>query len=261
VDAWRSVLSSLRDVSVKGYTNLDIPVNDKTAFVRNGLPVAGSADDASPANSVNALGQIRWAGFRALSDDQIEELATLIVAEIRARAQQDKAPSLCVADFVNRRLGSSSSLHALKGILQTAIDKSKINDNSDFHGRDSNTISGSSLAANRTVGLPNQPALDGFTGDGSAPMLTQGDLLTGLAPIITARGDTFTIRSYGESRAANGTTVVARAWCEATVQRIPAFVDETNPPEEITSALTPANATFGRRFVITSFRWLNASEI
>ncbi|MEO5716036.1 MAG: pilus assembly PilX N-terminal domain-containing protein [Luteolibacter sp.] len=261
VDAWRAVLSSLRDASVKGYTNQNIPVNDKTAFVRNGLPVAGSADDASPANSVNALGQIRWAGFRALSDDQIENLATLIVAEIRARGNLDSAPSLCLADFVNRRIGSSTSLHALKGILQTAIDKSKINDNPGFHGKDSNTINAGSLAADRIVGLLNKEALNGFTADGAAPMLTQGDLLTGLAPIITARGDTFTIRSYGECRTTNGTSVVARAWCEATVQRVPAFVDGANAPEAVSTTLSPVNVSFGRRFVVTSFRWLNASEI
>ena len=261
VDAWRAILSSLRDASVMGYKNQTLPVKDKTAFVRNGLPVTGSADDASPVNSVNALGQIRWAGYRSLTDTQLEELATLIVAQIRARGAEDKAPSLSLADFVNRRIGSASSIHALKGILQTAIDKTKINDNGDFHSKDSNTISGSTLAKNRIVGLDNTAALDGFTADGAAPMLTQGDLLTGLAPIITARGDTFTIRSYGESRAPNGTTVVARAWCEATVQRVPEFVDPTNAPEVSPASQTPTNVAFGRRFVITSFRWLNASEI
>jgi hypothetical protein len=259
IDAWRSVLSSLRDVSVKGYSNREIPVSKMTAFVRNGLPVAGSADDANPANTVNALGQIRWAGFRTLTDDQIENLATLIVDEIRARGILDRAPSLSLGDFVNRRIGASTSLHALKGILQTAIDKSKVNEG--FHGIDSNTIDGATLTDNRTVGLLNKDALDGFTGDGAAPMLTQGDLLTGLAPVITARGDTFTIRSYGESRAANGTTVVARAWCEATVQRIPDFIDGTNAADAVASALSPTNVTFGRKFVVVSFRWLNPSEI
>ena len=261
VDAWRAVLSSLRDASVKGYANQDIAVVEKTAFVRNGLPVAGSADDANPTNSVNALGQIRWAGFRALTDKQIENLANLIIAEIRASSILDSGPCLCVADFVNRRPGSSNSLHSQKGILQSAIDKSTINNNDDFHGKDSLSITGNSLPANRTTGLLNKEALDGFTGDGAPPMLTQGDLLTGLAPIITARGDTFTIRSYGESRAANGTSVVARAWCEATVQRIPAFIDETDKPEALTSDLNPTNRAFGRKFIVVSFRWLDQSEI
>ncbi len=260
VDAWRSVLSSLRDASVVGYDGNVTPVPDKTAFVRTGLPIAGSADEANSANSVNVLGQIRWAGFRTLDDDKIEELATAIVKEIRARGVQDSAPSLCLADFVNRRIGTPSSLHALKGILQTAIDETSIN--TQFLTRDSNPpINGNTLAANRTKNLPNKDALSGFTADGAAPMLSQGDLLTGLAPFITARGDTFTIRAYGEVRNAAGTVVEARSWCEATVQRVPEFVDSTNAADTAPSALSLVNQAFGRRFTITSFRWLNSSEI
>ncbi|MEO5716760.1 MAG: hypothetical protein ABIT37_24995 [Luteolibacter sp.] len=258
VDAWRAVLSSLRDASVKGYGNL-YAVDNKTAFVRNGMPVAGSADDANPQNSVNALGQVRWAGFRTLTDAQIENLAKLIVAEIRVAAKEDSAPSLSLGDFVNRRLGSASGVHALKGILQTAIDNSDIN--TSFHTKDSNSISGASLAANRITNLPNTAALNGFTADGAAPMLTQGDLLTGLAPIIAARGDTFTIRCYGEARTTNGNSVLAKSWCEATVQRVPEYVDGGNAPETVATALTTVNQTFGRRFIVTSFRWLAPSEI
>jgi hypothetical protein len=268
IEAWTAVLSSMREASVTGYGKQNHDIGDRTAFVRNGLPIAGTADDANPAVSAGVLGQVRWAGFRALTDGQIKNLATLIVQEIRSRGTEDKAPSLSVADFVNRRIASASSVHALKGILQTAIDKSDINQK--FHEDDSKSISGSSLVANRVNGLQNTNALDGYTGDGAAPMLTQGDLLTGLAPIITVRGDTFTIRSYGEARASNGTTVLARSWCEATVQRVPEYVDQTNPPEfdvsaadgDITaSGLSPANQLFGRRFVMTSFRWLNSTEI
>lgn len=268
VDAWQAVLSSLRDASVSGYQNQQHTVSEKTAFVRTGLPVAGSSDDANPSNSANVLGAVRWAGFRTLTDDQLRSLASLIVEEIRLRGKEDKAPSLCIGDFVNRRLGSSSGLHALKGILQTAIDKSTIN--KDFHAKDSRTVSGGSLATHRVTGVLNKDALNGFTADGAAPMLTQGDLLTGLAPIITARGDTFTIRAYGESRSGDGGSVVAKAWCEATVQRVPEYVDPNDAADFDVSAakgdisksgLSKANQTFGRRFVVTSFRWLSPSEV
>ncbi|RYD22417.1 MAG: hypothetical protein EOP88_08155 [Verrucomicrobiaceae bacterium] len=268
IDAWRAVLSSLRQSPVVRYKNQSDSANDRTPFVRNGLPIAGSADLPNPANDVNALGQVRWAGYRSLSDGQIQDLATRIVAEIRNRNDEDDAPSLCLGDFINRRPGGDNSLHALKGIIQTAIDKTDIN--RDFHNVDSKTINAGALAGNRKVGLANTAALEGFTADGAAPMLTQGDVLTALAPIITSRGDTFTIRSYGEARAANGTTVLARAWCEATVQRIPDYVDPTNPAEFDVKAglgdlsntgLSPANQIFGRRFVVTSFRWLNSTEI
>ncbi len=260
VDAWRAVLSSLRDTNVLGYGNLEHKITGKTAFVRNGMPIAGPSDDANPQNSVNALGQIRWAGFRSLTDDQIENLATSIVSQIRARAVEDKAPSLCLGDFINRRLGSNSGLHALKGILQTAIDESNINDPK-LRQEDSNIVNASALAPDRVVGLGNAAALDGATADGAAPMLTQGDLLTGLAPIITARGDTFTIRSYGESRDASGNSVVARAWCEAVVQRIPEYVDPVNAPDAVPTSVSEINRIFGRQFRITSFRWLNPAEI
>ncbi|MES2475089.1 MAG: hypothetical protein V4640_04865 [Verrucomicrobiota bacterium] len=259
VDAWRSVLSSMRDAAVIGWKDDSHDVDEKTAFVRNGLPIAGSADDANPKNSLGVNGQVRWAGFRVLNDDRIEELAIAIVKQIRLRGIEDGAPSLCLADFVNRRIGASNQLHGLKGILQSAIEDTPIN--TDFHRMDSNNVSSGSLPANRTRGLANRNALDGNTADGAAPMLTQGDLLTGLAPFITARGDTFTIRAYGEARNNSGNAVEARAWCEATVQRIPEYVDSTNPPETAQSNLTLNNVNFGRRFTITSFRWLNASEI
>jgi hypothetical protein len=259
VDAWRSVLSSLRDVAVAGYAGQTFAVDEKTAFVRNGLPVAGSADGENAANTVNAQGQIRWAGFRALDDSQIENLSRAIVEEIRARAAQDGAPSLSLADFINRRLGAPTEVHALKGILQTAIDRSGIN--AEYHEMDSNEIVAARLPADRTRGLANPQALEGFTADGAAPFLTQGDLLTGLAPIITARGDTFTIRAYGEARTPDGNSVLARSWCEAVVQRTPEFVDATDAPESLVDSLSETNRNFGRRFVLVSFRWLSGEEI
>jgi hypothetical protein len=268
VSAWRAILASLRDHSVKGWNNSTFTNADKTAFTRHGTPVVGSSDDANPNNTVNALGQIRWAGYRSLTDAQIESLANKIVAEIRLNAKTDKAPSLSLGEFINRRLGAASEVHALKGILQTAIDQSGVNTAN--HAKDSqiNAVP----AAIRTTGVPNTDALLGNTADGAPPILTQGDLLTGLAPIITVRGDTFTIRSYGESRTPDGKSVMARVWCEATVQRLVDYVDSTNVPQDrdlsgVTNDksgvkdLSPTNKKFGRRFIITSFRWLSPTEV
>jgi len=50
--------------------------------------------------------------------------------------------------------------------------------------------------------------------------LTQGDVLTPLAPVISARSDTFLIRAYGEPDVDTG----AKRYCEAVVQRIPDYV-------------------------------------
>jgi hypothetical protein len=60
--------------------------------------------------------------------------------------------------------------------------------------------------------------------------------------------------------------VVARAWCEAVVQRVPEYVVEKaangNDPWDspATATLHPANQSFGRRFEIRSFRWLAENE-
>jgi hypothetical protein len=53
--------------------------------------------------------------------------------------------------------------------------------------------------------------------------------------------------------------VQARAWCEATVQRMP------EPLRADESGLNPREpgtpGDFGRRFVMTSVRWLRPAEI
>jgi hypothetical protein len=261
VPAWTAVLSSLRDAELRGWTMADLAPSGKTAFPRAGLPIAGDADKPVPDTALDVAGkQLQWAGFRALDDDQIARLATAIVEQIRKRGSQDKAPSLTLAEFVNRRPGSPGSLHSLAGILQTAIDESGIN--AKFHAEYSKDLGSVSVANPAALtGLVNADARKGNTAEGAPPILTQGDLLSALAPVITVRGDTFRIRAYGESLAADG-KVQAKAWCEAVVQRTPEYLDEADEPETKPADLdSDANKRFGRRFVITSFRWLSPEEV
>ena len=268
VSVWRTILSSLRDYGVAGWNNTTFGNPYKTPYPRFGTPVVGSSDDANPNNTVNALGQMRWAGYRTLTDAQIEALATKIVEEIRLRAKTDKAPCLSLADFINRRVGNPGELHALKGILQTAIDNSGVNAANHLKDSKNNVVP----PPERRLGVPNTDALLGKTADGAPSILTQGDLLTALAPIISVRGDTFTVRAYGEARSSDGGTVLAKAWCEATVQRTVQYLDPANAPQDkdfSTSPignqglkdLTPTNKWFGRRFVVTAFRWLAPSDV
>lgn len=56
------------------------------------------------------------------------------------------------------------------------------------------------------------------------------DVLQVIGPVISARSDTFRIRSYGEAIDPAGKTV-ASAWCEAIVQRTPEYVDAADAPE------------------------------
>ncbi|MDF3128628.1 hypothetical protein P0Y35_05420 [Kiritimatiellaeota bacterium B1221] len=88
---------------------------------------------------------------------------------------------------------------------------------------------------------------------GAPGFVTQGDLLAMIAPALTARGDTFKIRAYGDSSGLGDAD--ARAWLEAIVQRIPEPVtpdssDEWRPTD-----------SFGRRFKVVSVRWLTPEEI
>ncbi|WPJ96119.1 hypothetical protein SH580_00200 [Coraliomargarita algicola] len=77
--------------------------------------------------------------------------------------------------------------------------------------------------------------------------LSQMDILSALAPLLTVRSDTFTIRTYGDS--VNPVTGdVIRSWCEAVVQRTAEAIDSTRPAA-------------GRLFKVVSFRWLNEDEV
>jgi len=81
-----------------------------------------------------------------------------------------------------------------------------------------------------------------------------------LAPILSARDDTFTIRSYGDARDKSG-NVIAKAWCEATVRRTRDFVDPADAPDITTAPTSAANQSCGRRFQVISFRWLSPDEV
>ena len=108
--------------------------------------------------------------------------------------------------------------------------------------------------------------------------MCSSDLLQSLGSALTNRSDTFTIRSYGEATHPSGET--GSAWLEVVVQRVPEFLDPTNPAETgvsapkplkiapsaatdatVSTALTYVNNVLGRRFRIVSMRWLKADEI
>ncbi|MFK7852417.1 MAG: hypothetical protein AB8D78_15690, partial [Akkermansiaceae bacterium] len=76
----------------------------------------------------------------------------------------------------------------------------------------------------------------------------------------------------GESLDSSG-EVVARAWCEAIVQRTPDYYNASDEADEAVlklnddgsfmnaNELSEENLRFGRRLRIESFRWLNEKEI
>jgi hypothetical protein len=187
--------------------------------------------------------------MRTLTDAQINELAENIVLEV-----QKRGPFLSIAEFVNRQPGSDKKL-ALKGALQAAIDETE-SINASFTS-DSRFYTAAEISAD---GHPFPEALEGMSAAGAPGYLTQGDILTAVGSIVSARSDTFRIRAYGEA-VDPANKVTARAWCEAVVQRVPEFVDSTDAPATAITALKEANQRFGRRFVVTGFRWLSPEEI
>ncbi len=247
IQAWTALLGSMRGLQRESLEG-DLSKGDHplSRSIISGAP--GTTSISSPSQSEV------WNAFRSLSDADIASLAEKIVAEVRKRG-----PFISVADFVNRRLSTDATLSA-SGTLDQAIANSNINSGLETPGMTELTDVGPvPTAANRSRAISH----------GMPGHFNQGDLLTALAPVITARGDTFRIRAYGEATSKDGK--VSRAWCEAVVQRTIDYVDPADDPLKpaidhdsgtpVVGSLSKANLNFGRRFTLQSFRWLAASEL
>ncbi|MBK1881080.1 hypothetical protein JIN85_01565 [Luteolibacter pohnpeiensis] len=256
-DAWFAFLSSLKNQKVLGWRNAELGSDNVTSYPRMSLSIAGDGEGKEA--SLDVEGQRRWAGFRSLSDEQLQRLSEEIVKQIELRGREDKAPFLSLGEFVNRRMGSAEGLHVAKGLLETAIENSEIN--RDFQAKDSVSITNNSVHSTTDLnGIRFPEAREGYSAEGAPSIVTQGDLLMALAPVVTVRGDTFRIRGYGEAKDTHG-NIIASARCEAVVQRMPQFVERTDLPDQSVDDLkSEINKRFGRQFVLVSFRWLASDE-
>jgi hypothetical protein len=256
VEAWKAVLGSLALAPGETY-----PLASYTGG--NSSISANSMDYPAPRFSlpVDDPGR-RWTGFATLSEGEVETLAENIVEEVKARG-----PFLSLSDFVNRRLTNGDAGRA--GALQAAIDHSGINSTADLGP--SYNVSASTSSPYRRMDAAN---LAPAQGAGVAGWLLQNDILRGLAPVLTARSDTFRIRAYGDVESAVSGEIESRVWLEAIVQRMPEYVDASDAPETPVSLIDPGepvrpenpalsdiNRQFGRKFKIVAFRWLSEDEI
>jgi hypothetical protein len=252
VAAWTALLSSIREQ--------ELLRPDGSTIVPLGHPL-GTVGYAVDTSTSGAAGD--WAGFRDLSSTEIGTLAEKIVEEVQARG-----PFLSMADFINRRPDSDEPEHQAVGALQAAIDKSGLNDRFDSPER---LLTAADMDFLEGPILPGAEILDAeplaARAVGSSGHLSQGDLLTAFGPLLSVRSDTFRIRAYGETLNLGGDEVLAQAWCEAIVQRLPEYVDPSNLPEAAEGwpgsgdQLAPDNARFGRRLKVVSVRWLTPDEI
>jgi hypothetical protein len=168
-----------------------------------------------------------------------------------------RGPFLSLSEFINRRLDSSSPSLSVKGALQAALDDTDVTINAGFRGRDRTFTAAEKTFVNAIF----PEAMDGAIAYGSPAYIDQADILRNMAEQLSPRGDTFVIRTYGDAMDKNG-NVIARAWCEAVVQRTPEYVDPADNSYLKQANLTSdRNKTFGRKLEITRFRWLTDKEI
>ncbi len=215
-----------------------------TVFPRTVLtsdPTAGSA-------GFEELGQPRY-----FSDDQIMALATEIVEQVKARG-----PFLSLSEFYNRRLLPEDSDLALAGAVEMALINLEKSSDSPYTAITDNFNAEASLSSKSGDPFVHKfpAAAVGNPAYGYPGWTRQADVLRAVSGQLTARDDTFVVRTYGASKDTSG-KVVAEVWCEAIVQRTPEYVsgdDKLELPTEITQP-------YGRKYVIKSFRYLNPSEV
>ena len=246
VEAWKTVLGALKDRQVVVRNENGV---ESIAAADANTPVAGvGAPRDIITRDASSMSRDEWYGRRSLTENEIDGLANAIVKEVRKRG-----PFLSLADFVNRRVGTDKDL-AKSGAIQSALDSTDVVIN-----KNQNTGRAVGQTAANRFAFPEAEA--GAMAYGAPSIVKQGDILTPIAPVLSARSDSFIIRAYGETKDKAG-NVIARAWCEAVVERDQNHIDPADAPVVLPTALTSqANRTFGRRFDIISFRWLNPGEV
>jgi hypothetical protein len=269
VQAWKAILSSMnRSELVTLWAKSGALATIKSA----GVPLpAMTLHNGSATNGDFAVDNMddragnEWNGYREFSDADVEKLAVEIVNQVRLRG-----PFQSMSEFVNRRIGSDSELTRV-GALQNAIDESELNETV-FAGQV--PVSEADVANVNLYGFKTPAAATGNPAAGAPGWLSQADLLKVLEPAATVRSDTFVIRTCGEATDSSG-NVLAKAYVEAVVQRIPEYVNPSDPasakvpnpnaPVIVSEAapplVAPENIAFGRRFVMVSFKWLSAEDI
>jgi hypothetical protein len=224
----------------------------------------GFPQSSSPSPPAGTAAKQTWTGWSRLSlSGQINSLAGKIASEVKERG-----PFMSVSDFVNRKVGGSTiTNHHKKGAVQAGVDAMTTNSSvygsaggvTTDYGKHGPLVPSTTENANTAAGIPGS--------------VTQANVLRNIAPRLTARSDTFRIRGYGEVTDADG-NIIAKATCEALVQRLPEYVDSKtyedynepwdvyDPAESVPAKnLNPMNQKYGRRFEIQSFRWLDDSEV
>lgn len=234
VEAWTAILKGVRlgtwayddpagSSPVGGQSELD--VSNENQFLRFSQSAEETWRGAYGVDDNDTARKFIRQGLRSLTDSQVESMATEIVREIRTRRQAASGkvgPYVSLQDFID------------EGVIETAIVSAGINSG---------------------IVVDTDPMT--FT----SSFLTQQDVLTAIAPFLSARSDTFLVRAYGDSvNPFDSTEILARAYCEAIVQR----VHQKHPSESNAFTLLPTDnvaGAYGRQYRIIAFRWISGDEI
>ena len=264
VTAWRALLGHARGQRIPHFEETGgswrVGLSDETDHALSRFTIAADKEAGTRGTSGAFPEATEFAGYRTVDDAFLDALAEQVVEQVRQRG-----PFLSLSEFINRQLTSSGDL-ALAGTLQAALDQLAAEEGADPFAK----LKALSSLAKEDPPSPKGAVYDeeyafpqaaaGHSAYGLPGWTRQVDILRPLAPILSARDDTFTIRSYGEARSSDG-KILARAWCEATVRRTREFVDPADRADSFDGPESPLNQRFGRRFIIQSFRWLGANEV
>lgn len=259
VNAWRALLGHARNQRVP-YTRVagnswQADLSRETDHAVSRFSIAGDNMAGMPGSSGAFPEANEFAGFRTVDEKFLDALAEEVVAQVRARG-----PFLSLAEFINRQLSSGDL--ALAGTLQAALNKLAKNPQT-------NPFAQLEALSTTSVAVPDHAAAAeymfpeaavGKSAYGLPGWSRQADFLRPLAPILSARDDTFTIRAFGDARDASG-RVLARAYCEAVVRRTRDFVNPIDPADSTKQIVNATNKILGRRYEQVSFRWLAANEV
>ena len=273
VAAWQALFAGIRERQLVyrdsngTLQKISVPPGKRIALSRFDTEISNQEMTDPGTGATLPNGSQGWSGVRYLDDDQLLKLAQECVKQVKQRG-----PFLNFSDFINRRL--SNDKLGIMGALQSAIDYDDASPDSksinyNFKKSSAFLIKPADLGTS-SFGTPD--AVSGSRLAGIPGYIIQSDLLKPIANTLSVRDDTFRIRAYGQANDANG-KVVATAYCEASVQRMPEYYDSTNDPDvparqldnagtfSDNSALTTQNRRFGRKFQIINFRWLNKNEV
>ena len=268
VDAWVALLAGMKNLPRLPNLSTGADPNTATVFPRT------LRQTAAAATSPTLTGDDSYTGYRQLTDVEVRSLAIEIVKQVRMRG-----PFVSLSQFVNRVLATAARDGTLglgqAGAIQKAIDNAGINTGpagfttadkavvptvtdggvvSEAGSRGANSLYADTSSAATPTALQRSTAIPGW--------LTQADVLQAIGPVLSARSDTFVIRTYGEVNNPVTTDISARAWCEAVVQRMPDYLESATNSAEVAPVLaSTTNQTFGRTFKVISFRWLGPNDI